>query len=190
MPTQLVDDTPLPHPFPVDWQSCAAVVRDRFLQSWLLHWCSKVSFLYCGTYLLLYTHRACLAATIRSSGASQSTIKLVATNLIANARLMGEWLMYIKSHAWLLPSVSPPRSPSLHLPRGCTAAMFDWQATRCVSLLADLRRVVLLGVAGQGHSAGERLHRCVHKVGRAPSRSRGQPKGNYLCSIQHVMLFI
>ena len=34
-------------------------------------------------------HRACLAATIRSSGASQSTIKLVATNLIANARIMG-----------------------------------------------------------------------------------------------------
>lgn len=32
--------------------------------------------------------KACLAATIRSSGASQSTIKLVATNLIANARLM------------------------------------------------------------------------------------------------------
>jgi hypothetical protein len=31
--------------------------------------------------------KACLAATIRSSGASQSTIKLVATNLIANNRL-------------------------------------------------------------------------------------------------------
>lgn len=35
--------------------------------------------------------RACLAATIRSSGASQSTIKVVATNLIANSRLMGEY---------------------------------------------------------------------------------------------------
>jgi len=35
-------------------------------------------------------NRACLAATIRSSGASQSTIKVVATNLIANSRLMGE----------------------------------------------------------------------------------------------------
>jgi hypothetical protein len=32
--------------------------------------------------------KACLAATIRSSGASQSTIKLVATNLIANSRIM------------------------------------------------------------------------------------------------------
>ncbi|XP_065883318.1 WD repeat-containing protein 11-like isoform X2 [Dysidea avara] len=32
--------------------------------------------------------KACLAATIRSSGASQSTIKVVATNLIANSRLM------------------------------------------------------------------------------------------------------
>ncbi|XP_014675037.1 PREDICTED: WD repeat-containing protein 11-like [Priapulus caudatus] len=31
--------------------------------------------------------RACLVATIRSSGASQSTIKLVATNLIANGKL-------------------------------------------------------------------------------------------------------
>lgn len=30
-------------------------------------------------------------ATIRSSGASQSTIKLVATNLIANGRLSGNW---------------------------------------------------------------------------------------------------
>lgn len=37
----------------------------------------------------MYMCRACLAATIRSSGASQSTIKLVATNLIANSRLMG-----------------------------------------------------------------------------------------------------
>ena len=34
--------------------------------------------------------RACLAATIRSSGASQSTIKLVATNLIANSKLIGK----------------------------------------------------------------------------------------------------
>jgi len=40
-------------------------------------------------------YRACLAATIRSSGASQSTIKVVATNLIANSRLMGE---YTRSH--------------------------------------------------------------------------------------------
>lgn len=32
--------------------------------------------------------KACLAATIRSSGASQSTIKLVATNLIADSKLM------------------------------------------------------------------------------------------------------
>ena len=31
--------------------------------------------------------KACLAASIRSSGASQSTIKLVATNLIANGQL-------------------------------------------------------------------------------------------------------
>ncbi|KAL3863810.1 hypothetical protein ACJMK2_005541 [Sinanodonta woodiana] len=32
--------------------------------------------------------KACLVASVRSSGASQSTIKLVATNLIANGRLM------------------------------------------------------------------------------------------------------
>ena len=31
--------------------------------------------------------RACLVASIRSSGASQSTIKLVATNLIASGKL-------------------------------------------------------------------------------------------------------
>ena len=33
--------------------------------------------------------RACLVASIRSSGASQSTIKLVATNLIASGKLSG-----------------------------------------------------------------------------------------------------
>ena len=33
--------------------------------------------------------RACLIATVRSSGASQSTIKLVATNLIASGKLAG-----------------------------------------------------------------------------------------------------
>ena len=37
--------------------------------------------------LLLSCFRACLVASIRSSGASQSTIKLVATNLIANGKL-------------------------------------------------------------------------------------------------------
>lgn len=31
-------------------------------------------------------------ATIRSSGASQSTIKLVATNLIASGKLAGEFI--------------------------------------------------------------------------------------------------
>lgn len=40
--------------------------------------------------LILFLHRACLVATIRSSGASQSTIKLVATNLIASGKLAGE----------------------------------------------------------------------------------------------------
>ena len=34
--------------------------------------------------------RACLVASIRSSGASQSTIKLVATNLIASGKLSGK----------------------------------------------------------------------------------------------------
>ena len=33
--------------------------------------------------------RACLVASVKSSGASQSTIKLVATNLIASGRLNG-----------------------------------------------------------------------------------------------------
>lgn len=41
-------------------------------------------------YLCTYLRRACLVATIRSSGASQSTIKLVATNLIASGKLAGE----------------------------------------------------------------------------------------------------
>ena len=44
---------------------------------------------------VLYLHRACLVATIRSSGASQSTIKLVATNLIASGKLAGELLMVL-----------------------------------------------------------------------------------------------
>lgn len=34
-------------------------------------------------------------ATIRSSGASQSTIKLVATNLIASGKLAGELLIVL-----------------------------------------------------------------------------------------------
>jgi len=42
---------------------------------------------------VLYLHRACLVATIRSSGASQSTIKLVATNLIASGKLAGELVL-------------------------------------------------------------------------------------------------
>lgn len=42
-------------------------------------------------FVCIYCFRACLAATIRSSGASQSTIKLVATNLIASSRLMGTY---------------------------------------------------------------------------------------------------
>ena len=42
--------------------------------------------------------RACLAATIRSSGVSQSTIKLVATNLIASSHLMGGYLFTQLSH--------------------------------------------------------------------------------------------
>ena len=44
---------------------------------------------------VLYLHRACLVATIRSSGASQSTIKLVATNLIASGKLAGELLIVL-----------------------------------------------------------------------------------------------
>ena len=34
--------------------------------------------------------QACLVATVKSSGASQSTMKLVATSLIANGRLSGK----------------------------------------------------------------------------------------------------
>jgi hypothetical protein len=37
-------------------------------------------------------YRACLVASIRSSGVSQSTIKLVATNLIANGKIKGKEL--------------------------------------------------------------------------------------------------
>ena len=54
---------------------------------------------YVGLLMYLPFLRACLAATIRSSGASQSTIKLVATNLIANSKLLGEincsWIMVL-----------------------------------------------------------------------------------------------
>ena len=39
--------------------------------------------------------RACLIATVRSSGASQSTIKLVATNLIANGKLSGSMILFL-----------------------------------------------------------------------------------------------
>lgn len=39
--------------------------------------------------MFFFFHRACLIATVRSSGASQSTIKLVATNLIASGKLAG-----------------------------------------------------------------------------------------------------
>lgn len=39
--------------------------------------------------------RACLVATIRSSGASQSTIKLVATNLIASGKLTGKCVLHV-----------------------------------------------------------------------------------------------
>ena len=37
-----------------------------------------------------FTNRACLAAGAKSSPASQSTVKLAATNLIANGKLMGK----------------------------------------------------------------------------------------------------
>ena len=40
-----------------------------------------------------FYYRACLVASIRFSGASQSTIKLVATNLIANGKLAGKHLL-------------------------------------------------------------------------------------------------
>ena len=95
---------------PTDRQSSAAASGDRFLQPRLLHRCPQVrrSFITMTSQLLLWLIyvvvllfffffpcvlllvRACLAATIRSSGASQSTIKLVATNLIANSKLLGE----------------------------------------------------------------------------------------------------
>lgn len=41
--------------------------------------------------------RACLVASIRSSGVSQSTIKLVATNLIANGKIKGRFLKTLHS---------------------------------------------------------------------------------------------
>lgn len=37
--------------------------------------------------------RACLVASVGTTGASQSTIKLVATNLIANGKLPGKNLI-------------------------------------------------------------------------------------------------
>ena len=45
----------------------------------------------CGYY------RACLLATVRTSGASQSTLKLVATSLIANGKLHGKQLQEMLS---------------------------------------------------------------------------------------------
>ena len=47
-------------------------------------------FFHLSLFFLFY--RACLIATVRSSGASQSTIKLVATNLIANGKLSGTFV--------------------------------------------------------------------------------------------------
>ena len=44
---------------------------------------------------MILVYRACLVASIRSSGVSQSTIKLVATNLIANGKLTGKSDFYI-----------------------------------------------------------------------------------------------
>ena len=65
-----------------------------FLPSKSLHYSSKLLVacpnIFPVIMAVLYLDRACLVATIRSSGASQSTIKLVATNLIASGKLAGE----------------------------------------------------------------------------------------------------
>lgn len=58
--------------------------------------------MYLNISLALYNNvyiycRACLVASIRSSGVSQSTIKLVATNLIANGKIKGRFLKTLDS---------------------------------------------------------------------------------------------
>ena len=95
---------------------------------------------------LLLLSRACLAATIRSSGASQSTIKLVATNLIANSKLMGERNILTLI---ILTSVAMRFQGYLflfylfmcfvHYPcRGSAVAVSDRQGSGCLSLPSDI----------------------------------------------------
>ena len=68
--------------------------------------------------------RACLVASIRSSGASQSTIKLVATNLIANGKLS----------------------------EGSAAVVSDREGAGCMPVPSDVRPMGPGGVARQGHT--------------------------------------
>jgi hypothetical protein len=41
--------------------------------------------------------KACLSTAVQSSAISQSTVKLVATNLIANSRLVGQFLLWVNA---------------------------------------------------------------------------------------------
>lgn len=51
--------------------------------------------------------KACLVTTVTSSGPSQSTIKLVATNMIANGKLAGKALpLHLSGLGWALRDVS------------------------------------------------------------------------------------
>ena len=60
-----------------DWQSCPVAIGDRVHSP-----------------LLLYSDslKACLATAIDCNATSQSTVKLVSTNLIANGKLIGEFI--------------------------------------------------------------------------------------------------
>ena len=114
-------------------------------------------------------HRACLAATIRSSGASQSTIKLVATNLIANSMLFGEGNLLVGVAVIF-------RKLSLVF-RGSSASVPDRQRSGCLSLPSDIWWVASLCVAGQVHPGRERCRWGVLKVGRPSHLCWSQPKG-------------
>ena len=140
---------------------------------------------------LLLLIRACLAATIRSSGASQSTIKLVATNLIANSKLMGERNILIILTLIMLTSVAMRFQGYLfsfyllmcfvHFPyRGSAVAVSDRQRSGCLSLPSDVWWMAALGVAGQVNAGWERRQWGVLEVGWPSHLCWSQPKGKSL----------
>ena len=74
---------------------CSCSQTDRAVQL-LLETSADNSSYYCDSL------KACLVTTITSSGPSQSTIKLVATNMIANGKLAGRFLYLLPTFPALI----------------------------------------------------------------------------------------